>query len=154
VSTSRTACRASSSRKAIALAVACLAAAGAYAQTSRSVWDGVYTQEQAQRGEAVYSRECASCHGLALNGGESAPPLMGGEFLSNWNGLTVGDLFERIRTSMPADSPGRLTRAQNADVIAHILSVNQFPQGRAELDTKVDVLKQIRVESAKPEKDK
>jgi mono/diheme cytochrome c family protein len=125
-----------------------------YAQASRSVWEGVYTQEQAQRGEAVYSHECASCHGLALNGGESAPPLMGGEFLSNWNGLTVGDLFDRIRTSMPADSPGKLTRAQNADVIAHILSVNQFPQGRTELDTRVDALKQIRVESAKPEKDK
>jgi mono/diheme cytochrome c family protein len=120
------------------------------AQTTRSVWDGVYTQEQAQRGEAVYSRECASCHGLALNGGESAPPLMGGEFLSNWNGLTVGDLFDRIRTSMPADNPGHLTRAQNADVIAQILSANQFPQGRVELDTKVDVLKQIRVESSKP----
>jgi mono/diheme cytochrome c family protein len=122
-----------------------------HAQTTRSVWDGVYTQEQDQRGEAVYSRECASCHGLALNGGESAPALMGGEFLSNWNGLTVGDLFERIRTTMPADGPGRLTRAQNADVIAHILSVNQFPKGRTELDTRTDVLKQIRVESAKPD---
>jgi len=75
---------------------------------------------------------------------------MGGEFLSNWNGLTVGDLFERIRNTMPADSPGRLTRAQNADVIARILSVNQFPAGKAELDTKVDVLKQIRIESTKP----
>ena len=136
----------------MAVAVIALAAIAAYAQTSRSVWDGVYTQEQAQRGGAVYSRECASCHGLALIGGESAPPLMGGEFLSNWNGLTVGDLFERIRISMPADQPGRLTRAQNADVIAHILAVNQFPHGGAELDTHVEVLKQIRVESAKPEK--
>src|SRR5262249_5066086 len=99
----------------------------------------------------VYAQQCASCHGLALNGGESAPPLMGGEFLSNWNGLTVGDLFDRIRTTMPGDSPGRLTRAQNADVIAHILSVNQFPSGSAELDTRVEYLKQIRVESSKPE---
>ncbi len=154
MSTSRTACRVSSNRKTAALAVACLAALLLHAQTSRSVWDGVYTQEQARRGEAVYSRECASCHGLALNGGESAPPLMGGEFLSNWNGLTVGDLFDRIRTTMPADGPGRLTRAQNADVIAHILSVNQFPQGATELETRVDALKQIRVESAKPEKEK
>ena len=150
MNTSRTPSRARNSRNAVTLLLAGLALL--QAQTSRSVWDGVYTQEQAQRGEAVYSRECASCHGLALNGGESAPPLMGGEFLSNWNGLTVGDLFERIRTSMPADSPGKLTRAQNADVIAHILRVNQFPQGRAELETRADALKQIRVESAKPEK--
>jgi mono/diheme cytochrome c family protein len=150
VNTSRTACRARNSRTALALAALAAFCCTLYAQASRSVWDGVYTQEQAKRGEAVYARECASCHGLALNGGESAPPLMGGEFLSSWNGLTVGDLFERIRTTMPADSPGRLTRAQNADVIAQILSANQFPQGRVELDTKVDVLKQIRVESSKP----
>jgi hypothetical protein len=91
---------------------------------------------------------------LALNGGESAPPLMGGEFLSNWNGLTVGDLFDRIRTTMPADNPGRLTRAQNADVIAHILAVNQFPSGRMELETRVEYLKQIKVESSKPDSSK
>ena len=146
MSTSRTACRARSR-----WAVAGLAALGTlFAQTSRSVWDGVYAPDQAKRGAAVYAQQCASCHGLDLNGGESAPPLMGGEFLSNWNGLTVGDLFERIRNTMPADSPGRLTRAQNADVIARILSVNQFPAGKAELDTKVDVLKQIRIESTKP----
>lgn len=122
------------------------------AQTTRSVWDGVYTQEQAARGEAIYSRECASCHGLALNGGESAPPLTGGEFLSDWNGLTVGDLFERIRTSMPADRPGHLTRQQNADVLAHILSVNQFPAGSAELDTRTEALQQISLEAQRPER--
>jgi mono/diheme cytochrome c family protein len=151
VNTSRTHCRASSNWAAAGLAALAILCATLCAQTSRSVWDGVYTQEQDKRGEAVYAAQCSACHGLALNGGESAPPLMGGEFLSNWNGLTVGDLFDRIRTTMPADSPGRLTRAQNADVIAHILSVNGFPPGRTELDTKVDVLKQIKVESAKPE---
>ena len=129
----------------------CVMALAAAAQPSRSVWDGVYTKEQAKRGEAVYSTECAACHGLALNGGESAPPLMGGEFLANWNGLTVGDLFDRIRQSMPADGPGRLTRDQNADVLAHVLSVNQFPAGSVELAHQSDVLKQIRFESTKPE---
>ena len=135
----------------MALAAAACALLVGKAQTTRSVWDGVYTPEQDKRGAEVYAQQCAACHGLALNGGESAPPLMGGEFLSNWNGLTVGDLFDRIRTTMPADSPGKLTRAQNAEVIAHILSVNQFPAGRAELDTRVEFLKQIRVESSKPE---
>ena len=126
-------------------------ALAAIAQTTRSVWDGVYTKEQAKRGEAVYSTECASCHGLALNGGESAPPLTGGDFMSNWNGLTVGDLFDRIRTTMPADGPGRLNRDQNAAVLAHILSVNQFPAGSKELERQSEVLKQIRIESVKPE---
>ena len=120
------------------------------AQTSRSVWDGVYTSEQAKRGAALYSNECASCHGSTLNGGESAPPLTGGEFFSNWDGLTVGDLFERIRTTMPADHPGKLTRGQAADVLSFVLRVNRFPEGTTELDHRSEVLKQIRLEAAKP----
>jgi cytochrome c len=120
------------------------------AQTSRSVWDGVYTSEQAKRGETLYANQCASCHGTALNGGESAPPLTGGEFFSNWDGLTVGDLFERIRTTMPADHPGKLTREQDADVLAFMLSVNRFPEGKSELDHRTEVLKQIKLEAAKP----
>ena len=119
------------------------------AQASRSVWDGVYTAEQAARGAALYANACASCHGTALGGGESAPPLTGGEFSSNWNGLTVGDLFERIRTTMPADRPGRLTREQDADIVAYMLSVSEFPPGKAELSRQTEVLKQIRIE-AKP----
>lgn len=122
----------------------------ALAQTTRSVWDGVYTSEQASRGADMYSSQCASCHGTDLTGGESAPPLTGGGFTSNWNGLTVGDLFERIRTSMPANNPGRLTRDQNADVLAFILSANQFPAGKAELARQTEALKLIRFETVKP----
>ncbi|MBZ5576801.1 MAG: cytochrome c [Acidobacteriia bacterium] len=131
------------------VAVGGLLALAALAQTSRSVWDGVYTRDQAKRGEALYSTECAACHGLTLNGGEMAPALTGGEFLSNWNGLTVGDLFDRIRRSMPADRPGSLNREKNADILAHILSMNQFPAGPQELDHQTEALKQIRIEAAK-----
>lgn len=116
----------------------------------RSVWDGVYTTEQAKRGEVLYANNCASCHGSALGGGESAPPLTGGEFMANWSGLTVGDLFDRIRISMPADRPGHLSREQNADILAFMLNVSQFPAGKAELDHRTEVLKQIRIESQKP----
>jgi len=123
---------------------------GAFAQSSRSVWDGVYTQEQAKRGEAAYAQECASCHGLALNGGEMAPPLTGGEFMSNWNGLTAGDLFDRIRTTMPADAPGKLNREKTADILAQILSANQFPAGSTELPHQSEILKEIRIEASKP----
>ena len=121
------------------------------AQTTRSVWDGVYTSAQAARGASLYASNCASCHGTALGGGESAPPLTGGEFFSNWNGLTVGDLFERIRISMPADRPGKLTRLQDADVLAFMLSVSQFPAGQTEMESQTEVLKQIRIDASKPE---
>ena len=120
------------------------------AQTTKSVWDGVYTSEQATRGKELYAEKCGSCHGTDLTGGESAPPLMGGEFTSNWNGLTVGDLFERIRTTMPANAPGRLPRDQIADILSWMLTVNGFPAGKAELDRQTELLKQIRFETTKP----
>jgi S-disulfanyl-L-cysteine oxidoreductase SoxD len=129
--------------------VALLIAAAAFAQTTRSVWDGVYTEDQAKRGRAIYAKECAGCHGAELTGGESAPPLAGGSFTSNWNGLTVGDLFERIRQSMPQDDPSRLSRQQDADVLAFLLNANEFPAGKTELDKQTEVLKLIRFEMKK-----
>jgi quinoprotein glucose dehydrogenase len=121
-------------------------------QKATTVWNGVYTAEQAKRGAALYANSCGSCHGLELNGGESAPPLTGGDFMSNWSGLTVGDLFERIRTTMPADRPGTLTREQTANVVAHILNVGQFPAGTTELSTRTETLKQIGIVAIKPER--
>ena len=121
------------------------------ASTSRSVWDGVYTEEQAKRGEEMYRRECASCHGDTLVGGGGAAPLAGGAFLSNWNGLTVGDLFDRIRKTMPQGSLGKLTKQQDADILAYLLSFNKFPAGKTELQKQVEFLREIRFEATKPE---
>ena len=117
----------------------------------RSIWDGVYTKEQATRGDGAYQRQCASCHGATLAGGEAAPPLAGGEFLSTWNGLTLGDLFERIRISMPQDHPGKLSREQNADILSYILSVNKCPAGEKDLPHQTEILKEIRFEASKPD---
>ena len=121
---------------------------------SRSVWDGVYTEEQARRGEAVYHKECASCHGDTLIGGGGAAPLTGGNFLSNWNGLTLGDLFDRIRKTMPQGNLGKLTRQQDADVLTYILSFNKFPPVKTELQRQVEFLREIRFEATKPEASK
>src|ERR1700678_772473 len=104
-----------------------------YAQQPASVWDGVYPQAQASRGETVYSKECASSHGASLGGSGQAPPLTGADFKGNWNGQTVDDLFEKIQTSMPADQPGKLSREQNADILGFLLGFNAFPVGSKEL---------------------
>ena len=112
-------------------AITCRLAATVYAQQSASVWDGVYTQEQANRGKTLYSKECASCHGQALDGSGQAPPLTGADFKGNWNGQTVDDLFEKMQTSMPADQPGKLSREQNADILAFLLGVQRI-SGRVE----------------------
>jgi len=122
-----------------------------HAQTpAKSVWDGIYTEEQATRGKSVYSQECASCHGSELTGGEMAPPLAGGEFMAGWDGLTVGDLFERIRISMPQNSPGSLSGQQNVDVLSFIFNSNKFPAGTAEMPKEAGILKQIKFEVKKP----
>jgi mono/diheme cytochrome c family protein len=121
-----------------------------YAQQSSSVWDGVYTPDQANRGKEVYNKACASCHGVALDGSGATPPLSGPDFKSDWNGQTVDDLFEKMQTSMPADKPGQLSREQNADILAFLLTSNGFPSGQKELPTEAPVLEKIRFESAKP----
>jgi hypothetical protein len=72
--------------------------------------------------------------------------------MSNWSGLTVGDLFDRIRISMPADRPGKLNREQVADILSYMLSMNQFPPGEKELERQTELLKQISIEAVKPEK--
>ena len=118
-------------------------------ESSQSVWDGVYTEEQAKRGNALYSERCAKCHGPDLAGGEAAPALAGAEFKSNWSGLPVDDLFERIKISMPQDNPGSLSRQQTADILAFVLSRGGFPSGTIELAREAEVLKQIRFEATR-----
>jgi quinoprotein glucose dehydrogenase len=120
-----------------------------HAQATKSVWDGVYTQDQANRGKDLYSAQCASCHGPELTGGEMAPALSGGDFMSDWNGLTVGDLFERIRISMPQNAPGSLSGQQNADILAFLLASNKFPAGAQELAKEGMILKDIKFEDKK-----
>jgi S-disulfanyl-L-cysteine oxidoreductase SoxD len=112
----------------------------------RSVWDGVYTEEQARRGETLYARECASCH-RNDTGGEEASALAGPAFLANWDGLTVGDLYQRIRVSMPPANPRRLSRRQITDILVHMLKANGFPAGKTELAQETEAMKQVRIEA-------
>jgi len=114
-----------------------------------SVWDGVFTDEQVKRGATAYQSECSNCHGPSLEGGDMTPPLVGGGFTSNWNDLTLGDLFERIRLTMPLDSPGKLSRQENVDVIAFMLKTNAWPSGKTELVPDAGALKQIKIEAAR-----
>jgi|SRR5688572_23663419 mono/diheme cytochrome c family protein len=119
-------------------------------EAARTVWDGVYTEAQSKRGQALYNERCASCHSDSLMGGESATALVGGSFEAGWNDLTVADLFERTRISMPQDKPGSLSRQQVADVLAYIFDVNKFPKGEKELDKSLPALKAIKLVMPKP----
>ena len=132
----------------------CGAGSDALARIARfqtpTVWDGMYTDEQAARGEMLYQEWCASCHAPDLSGGDLAPGLAGGEFVWNWSGLTVGQLFERLRISMPQENPSSVTRAQKADILAFMMSANEFPVGAQELVGRSEILDQFMFEAIQP----
>ena len=122
----------------------------AWAAAEPSVWDGIYTAAQAGRGQALYAKACATCHRENLEGHGTTPSLAGADFVEKWDGQTVGDLFEKMQVSMPADHPGSLNREQNAAILAFVLRSNDFPAGQSELRTDADWLARIRFTAAKP----
>ncbi|HVF41232.1 MAG TPA: cytochrome c [Gemmatimonadaceae bacterium] len=140
---------------AVVFAVSAMAAASSArlaAQAGTSVSAGVYTDEQAKRGEVVSNKLCTSCHGPELSGGEAGPTLVGIEFLGNWNSLTVADFYDRVHATMPADAPGTMTPQQTTDVTAYVFKLNKFPAGTTELPTDLASLKGIKIEGAQPAK--
>jgi mono/diheme cytochrome c family protein len=112
---------------------------------NRTIWEGVYTEDQSQRGEAIYIATCNRCHGPELGGSQVVPGLVGEHFLTKWRWGTAGDLFERMRTSMPPILTERLTPPEYADVLAYILSKNQLPTGQEELADDFATLRVIRM---------
>lgn len=133
----------------VGAAIGVAALAFSQTQTTGSVLDGVYTAEQAKRGADVYAKSCAMCHGDQLEGDGQAPPLAGSEFTDTWKNQTADDVFEIVKSTMPADKPGSLTRAQNADLFAFIFQKNEFPAGKTELPQDAAALKKIRIEAKK-----
>ena len=104
--------------------------------TGKTVWDGVYTTDQAERGRGFYAEHCARCHGGDLQGGEHRA-LTGDRFWTSWQDTTLERLLRHVSTNMPHSEDGSLkgtlgTRVY-ADIIAYILSRNEFPAGTTEL---------------------
>lgn len=106
------------------------------ARAARTVWDGIYTDAQAQRGRGFYAEHCASCHGADLEGAENRP-LKGDRFWATWQDTTVERLLTHVSTNMPHSEDGSLKGTLGArvyaDIVAHILTANQFPAGASEL---------------------
>ena len=116
----------------------------------KSTKDGVFTAEQAKRGATLYGEQCASCHGEKMEGVADLFPALAGEpFMKNWNGKSVGELYEKIATTMPALDPGSLKPDQVADVVAHILSSSKYPAGSTALAASADPLKSIKIDAPK-----
>ena len=126
-----------------------LTAGTAAAQTSVriSIWDGVYTDAQAERGHTLYMQNCSRCHGANLSGNFETPPLVG-RFMPYWSGSTLDALFDYVSTAMPLDHPGALGAGANTDILAYMLKSNDLPSGSKELSA--GGLKSINFDPAKP----
>lgn len=118
------------------------------AQAVSSTRDGVYTADQAKLGKVLYQKQCATCHGAALQGKGKSIPLVGNVFLNKWVDQTMADLFMKTNTTMPASAPGTMTPDETSQVLAYILSVNKFQAGQKPLPTDPDGLGAIQI--AKP----
>jgi cytochrome c len=123
----------------IALAVALPLLAGALStsvsgQHRRSIWDGAYTDAQADRGFALYKTKCTMCHGPALGGAiDGGPPLRGTEFFVRWSGTALNDMVDQIAELMPSENPNSLKRQEYVDIIMFFLRSNGVPAGSKEL---------------------
>ena len=115
----------------------------AEAQSTSSVWDGVYTAAQVDRGKAAYARHCSRCHGD--DPANSRNPLSGDRFAEHWESRTLADLFHRIRDTMPPGEASTVLAADKLDALAYLLQQNGFPEGRAELPSDGDALATIQI---------
>lgn len=115
-------------------------------EAGTTVWSGVYSPAQAERGEKRYADQCAMCHGAEMTGGAGVPGLAGVEFLFGWNNKSLADLLEYLKQNMPPTQPGALSDAQYAEVIAAMLKANKFPPAAtADLPTDRAGLAPIRI---------
>ena len=117
-----------------------------------SVWDGVYTDSQASRGEAAYRANCASCHGMKLEGKGEVPALTGRSFTWDWDFTGVDNLFETMLFTMPQNKQGEVSAVREAEILAYILKVNGYPAGSRELPADAELLRVVRFEADIPSK--
>jgi mono/diheme cytochrome c family protein len=130
----------------VAVALVIVSAASAAPQPAdQTIWSGVFSAAQAKRGEAIAGKRCATCHSADLAGGQDGPALVGADVLQAWSGMSVAELFDRIRTTMPADAPQTLSPQETADIVAFIFSQNKCPAGDKELPSEMDGLKRIQI---------
>jgi quinoprotein glucose dehydrogenase len=113
------------------------------AQGTTSQRDGVYSAAQADRGETLYASNCAPCHNWDLTGTEIAPALTGPSFGGRWTGKSLAQLFDYTQALMPQNSPGGLSRQQNADILAFMFRSGNAPPGQTELPIEPDRLSEL-----------
>lgn len=111
----------------------------AAAQAKKTTKAGIYTREQALRGQDVYASLCKNCH--------TPEAYTGSTFNTKWNGRALSELYLYIRDQMPKNDPGSLSPEEYADVVAYLLRLNRMPFGQSDLPADSDAMKTIRIET-------
>lgn len=110
------------------------------------IWSGVFTAEQVARGKEAFDGNCARCHQQNLQGSDRGPSLLGTNFWSHWENETLNTLFVKVRDSMPPNFTGNQLEPQTKlDIVAYILSRNEFPTGTGELKPDRDALDEVQI---------
>ena len=124
-----------------------------FAAQQKNVWDRVFSEEQATRGEALYQKRCALCHRNDLTGTTSdGPPLKGLDFFIRWRGQTVAEMLDAVKEIMPANNPGSLEQQAYVDVIGFLFKSNGVPMGDTDLPADADALQQIAITETAPQR--
>lgn len=122
-----------------ALVALCIFPTLAFGQTtSRTTHSGVYSREQAARGQQVFLTLCKNCHTPESHTSDA--------FVAKWNGKSLSELFQYIRDQMPKNEPGSLSAEEYADVLAYVLRLNRIPAGDADLPADANETKSIRID--------
>jgi cytochrome c553 len=128
--------------------IATMGASVLHAQDSDAIvtiWTGLYTAGQAERGKETFDRSCSRCHNSNLRGSDRGPTLVGDEFMTSWLDGSLEALFSFIRDSMPDGNASTVNDARKADVLAYILQRNGFPTGATELPPDASKLEMVQI---------
>lgn len=107
---------------------------------------------EVSEGAALYVTNCAGCHGPSGRGTEKVPAVVGEGALPQNPGPkskirhtqfnTAKDVFDFIRTTMPADKPGSLSDDTYYAILAFDLKLNKVDlQGRKVDPTTVGLIR-------------
>ncbi len=110
-----------------------------------TIWDGVYTTAQAERGKATFDTSCSRCHNSDLSGSERGPTLTGDKFMSNWMDGSLEPLFNFIRDQMPQGSANIVSDDSKVDIVGYILQRNSVPPGATELTKDAAALERVQI---------
>jgi mono/diheme cytochrome c family protein len=97
------------------------------------IWTGVYSAAQAERGKVPFTGVCRRCHADTLEGSRRGPALKGESFMADWEAQDLKRLFDKMRDTMPPDSPSSLEDHEYLDVMTYILQANGYPAGSKDL---------------------